>query len=67
MHALAQRHQDLQHSASLLPPGRWNAAGEELYTGSDDCNIVVWAPAPEPVAAEREEWQPDSDGDAWSD
>ena len=48
---------------------RWNAAAEELYTGADDCNIVVWAPPPEPVTAEREAWQAglESDGDAWSD
>ncbi len=48
---------------------RWNPASEELYTGGNDCHIVVWAPPPE---ATREEEQGDarggdSDGDAWSD
>lgn len=47
---------------------KWNPAAQELYSGSDDCNIVVWAPAPERTRAERDDWQPpDSDGDAWSD
>ena len=47
---------------------RWNGAAQELYSGGDDCNIVVWAPAPERVTAEREAWQRgNSDGDAWSD
>lgn len=48
-------------------PRRWNAASQELYSGSNDCNIVVWAPARERVGAEREPWQQDSDGDVWSD
>lgn len=59
------------HPAHACPTHatRWNAAAEELYTGADDCNIVVWAPPPEPVTAEREAWQAglESDGDAWSD
>lgn len=47
---------------------RWNAAAEELYSGSSDSNIVVWSPAREAVTAERDGWQGrDSDGDDWSD
>lgn len=39
---------------------------EELYTGSNDCNIVLWAPAPESVSAERTESEEESQ-DNWSD
>ena len=47
---------------------RWSGASQELYSGSNDCNIVVWAPAPEATTAEREDWQrPESDADNWSD
>jgi uncharacterized iron-regulated membrane protein len=45
----------------------WNATAQELYSGSSDCNIVVWAPARERVNSERDGWQRDSDGDDWSE
>ncbi|KAI3438903.1 hypothetical protein D9Q98_001318 [Chlorella vulgaris] len=45
----------------------WNATAQELYSGSSDCNIVVWAPARERVNSERDGWQKDSDGDDWSE
>lgn len=49
---------------------RWNPVAEELYTGSSDCHIVVWAP---PGEAAREEAGESgaggevSDEDNWSD
>ena len=42
---------------------------QELYSGSDDCNIIVWTPPqPElPEEAEAELLAPHADADAWSD
>jgi DNA excision repair protein ERCC-8 len=48
---------------------RWAAAAGELYTGANDCNIVVWAGA-RGGGADRGEGGGGgdaSDGDAWSD
>ncbi len=46
---------------------RWNPAAEELYTGSNDCHIVVWAPPGEAAREEHVDVREDSDADNWSD
>ncbi|GAB4816816.1 hypothetical protein N2152v2_003862 [Parachlorella kessleri] len=47
---------------------KWNPVNEELYTGANDCHIVVWAP---PLAEAPHEEQGggsvESDADNWSD
>ena len=43
----------------------YNSYQQELYSGGNDCNIIVWAP-PAPVA-EAEETTGKNDEDAWSD
>eukprot|EP00887_Chlorella_sp_A99_P000785 scaffold5.g785.t1 len=49
---------------------KWNSMAEELYTGGNDSHIVVWAPAPEGVTAERADGgggSGESSADEWSD
>lgn len=52
------------------PAHRWNPLAEELYTGSNDCHIVVWTPREEDVQREEAGGSgggDDSDADNWSD
>ena len=47
-------------------PRSWNPLSQELYSGGNDCNLVVWAPAPEPEGGEGSEGVA-ADADAWSE
>lgn len=40
---------------------------QELYSGSDDCNIIVWTPPQPEVYEEAEQLAAHVDADAWSD
>lgn len=62
------KHNQWQAHDPPPPLFRWNPAQEELYTGSSDCHILVWAPpASDRGPEEADELGPDSDADNWSD
>ena len=60
-HSLLKGHLDTVNCCSF------NSSLQELYSGSNDCNIITWAPPEDDTLPEQLMEGSDKDVDTWSD